>query len=62
MTYASLQGFFSDEYVFRVMMTKTKFARQKSGEKHKPNIVSTVRHPLSIMVSYVISGKETGRL
>lgn len=39
------------------------FVRRKPGEKYKPDcIIPTVKHPPSIMVWSVISGKGTGRL
>lgn len=44
-------------------MEKTQFVRRRPGEEYRPEcIVSTVKHPPSIMVWSVISGKGTGRL
>lgn len=44
-------------------MEKSNFVRRRPGEQNKPEcIVSTVKHPPSIMVWSVISGKGTGRL
>lgn len=44
-------------------MEKSTFVRRKPSEKYKPEcIVPTIKHPPSIMVWSVISGKGTGRL
>lgn len=45
------------------MMEKTKFVRRRPGEQNKPEcIVPTIKHPPSVMLWSVISGKGTGRL
>lgn len=44
-------------------MEKAQFVRRRPGEEYRPEcIVSTIKHPPSIMVWSVISGKGTGRL
>lgn len=54
---------FSDESVFQILSEKTKFVRRRPNEKYKPEcIVPTIKHPPSVMVWSVISGKGTGRL
>lgn len=63
MIYRLFQVCFSDESIFQVLMEKSKFVRRRPGEQFKPGcIVPTVKHPPSIMVWSVISGKGTGRL
>lgn len=54
---------FSDESTFQILTDKSSFVRRRPGERyHKDCIVQTVKHPLSIMVWSIISGKGTGRL
>lgn len=54
---------FSDESTFEVLGDKAQFVRRRQGEEYNPDcIISTVKHPLSIMVWSVISSKGTGRL
>lgn len=45
------------------MGDKSQFVRRRPGEKYNPDcVVKTVKHPVSVMVWSVISGKGLGRL
>lgn len=58
-----IQVCFSDESTFQILTDKSTFIRRKKGERFNPDCVSVrVKHPTSIMVWSVISGKGTGRL
>lgn len=58
-----MQVCFSDESMFQILMDKSKFVRRRKDERMLPScVVETVKHPTSIMVWSVISGKGTGRL
>jgi len=54
---------FSDESTFEILADKAQFVRRRTGEQHHPEcVVTTVKHPTSIMVWSCISTKGTGRL
>lgn len=54
---------FSDESSFQILNDKSTFVRRRPGEEYDPDcIVNTVKHPTSVMVWSVISGKGVGRL
>ena len=58
-----MQVCFSDESVFQVMCDKGQYVRRRVNEEFHPAcVVSTVKHPTSVMVWSVISGKGLGRL
>lgn len=59
----SLQVCFSDESTFQILSDKTQYVKRRPGEKYHPDcLISTVKHPTSVMVWSVISGKGMGRL
>lgn len=59
----SLHIYCSDESVFQVMFDKSQFVRRRVTEEfHRECVVSTVKHPTSVMVWFVISSKGMGRL
>lgn len=54
---------FSDESTFQILTDKTQYIRRLPSEEFHPECLRpTVKHPTSIMVWSVISGKGTGRL
>lgn len=54
---------FSDESTVQILSDKAEFVRRRPNEKYRKEcIVERVKHPLSIMVWSIISGKGTGRL
>ncbi|KAJ4451621.1 hypothetical protein ANN_03090 [Periplaneta americana] len=54
---------FSDESTFQCLMDKAMFVRRRKGEYFAPGCpVNTVKHPISVMIWSVISGKVSGRL
>ncbi|KAJ4447176.1 hypothetical protein ANN_09177 [Periplaneta americana] len=54
---------FSDESTFQYLMDKAMFVRRRKGESFPPGcLVNTVKHPMSVMIWSVISGKGSGRL
>lgn len=57
------QACFSDESTVQILSDKAEFVRRRPNEKYRKEcIVERVKHPLSIMVWSIISGKGTGRL
>lgn len=58
-----MQICFSHESIFQILMDKSRFVRRRKDERFNPDCVAaTVKHPTSIMVWSVISGRGTGRL
>lgn len=54
---------FSDESTVQILCDKSAFVRRRKDEKLKADcMVKTVKHPTSIIVWSIISGKGTGRL
>ena len=54
---------FSDESTLRVLDDRTQFVRRRPGEEyHRDCVVSTVKHPLSVMVWGAISVHGVSRL
>lgn len=54
---------FSDESSFQILSDTTMFVRRKSGEQFNTDcVVNTIKHPTSVMMWAVISGKGVGRL
>lgn len=54
---------FTDESKFEILQENTQYVRRRPGEEFKPEcVVSTVKHPTSVMVWSQFSWKGTGRL
>ena len=54
---------FSDESSFQILSDKATFVRRRPGEEFNLEcLVNTVKHPTTVMVWSVISGKGVGRL